>query len=68
MCLLHVLLDLAPRWDLRMSVLHLNHNLRGEESGRDAEFVRETADRLGLPVRIGEWSRYSAGGADDNLE
>jgi len=25
-CLLHVLLDLAPRWDLALSVLHVNHN------------------------------------------
>lgn len=47
-CLLHVLLELAPRWALRLRVLHLNHRLRGEESDRDEEFVREMAEQLGL--------------------
>src|SRR5438132_3686057 len=51
-CLLHVMLELAPRFDLRLSVLHLDHGLRGEESRRDAEFVREMAAGLGLPVTV----------------
>lgn len=50
--LLHVLLELAPRWALRLRVLHLNHRLRGEESERDAEFVRELAAGLGLEADI----------------
>ena len=33
-CLLHVLLELAPEWDLRLRVLHLNHGLRGEDHNR----------------------------------
>jgi tRNA(Ile)-lysidine synthase len=49
-CLLHVLLELAPEWDLRPAVLHLNHGLRGEESCQDERFVRELADRLGVPA------------------
>jgi tRNA(Ile)-lysidine synthase len=53
-CLLHVLLELAPRWDLRLRVLHLNHNLRGEESRADAAFVAALSERLGLPVTVGE--------------
>jgi tRNA(Ile)-lysidine synthase len=48
-CLLHVLRELAPRWDLRLSVLHLNHKLRGQESDADAEFVRTLAVAFGLP-------------------
>ena len=51
-CLLHALVELAPRWALRLRVLHLNHQLRGEESDRDAEFVREMADQLGLEADI----------------
>ncbi|HKW97406.1 MAG TPA: tRNA lysidine(34) synthetase TilS [Bryobacteraceae bacterium] len=53
-CLLHVLTELAPRWNLRLSVLHLDHQLRGEESREDARFVQELAERLGLPFNLGE--------------
>src|ERR1017187_764731 len=67
-CLLHVLQDLAPRWNLRQTVLHLDHKLRGEESRQDAAFVRfvavrrnvgllgdnlEQAARAGRPVGVG---------------
>src|ERR1022692_377970 len=44
-CLLHVLQDLAPRWNLRQTVLHLDHKLRGEESRQEAAFVRFAAVR-----------------------
>ena len=64
-CLLHVLLELAPRWDLRLSVLHLDHGLRGEESRQDAEFVRGLADRLGLPLSLRE---TAVAQSPDNLE
>ena len=53
-CLLHVLRDLAPRWNLRLTVLHLDHKLRGEESSRDAAFVRDLAARLDLPFELQE--------------
>src|SRR3984893_6898780 len=52
-CLLHVLVELAPRWNLRLSVLHLDHQLRGEESSEDARFVGELARTLGLPFSLG---------------
>jgi tRNA(Ile)-lysidine synthase len=51
-CLLHVLLELAPRWALRLRVLHLNHCLRGQDSLDDARFVREMAGRLGLDIDV----------------
>ncbi len=52
--LLHALRELAPRWDLRLSVLHLDHCLRGEESRGDAAFVRDLAGELALPFHPGE--------------
>jgi tRNA(Ile)-lysidine synthase len=64
-CLLYVLLELAPRWDLRLSVLHLDHGLRGEESRLDAEFVRDLAVRLGLPLSLRE---TPVAQSPDNLE
>lgn len=51
-CLLEVLRELAPEWELSLTVLHLDHGLRGEGSRRDAEFVAEMAARLGLPAVI----------------
>ena len=57
-CLLHVLLHLAPRWDLKLSVLHLNHKLRGEESEADEQFVRALAGRLNLPVTVQSWDQW----------
>jgi tRNA(Ile)-lysidine synthase len=53
-CLLHVLRELAPRWDLRLTVLHLDHQLRGEESRQDAAFVRDLAAALNLPFQLRE--------------
>jgi tRNA(Ile)-lysidine synthase len=52
-CLLHVLLEVGE-WPL--TVLHLDHGLRGDESRADAEFVRELAARLGLPLELREAS------------
>ncbi len=46
-CLLHMMVECFPA--LELSVLHLNHLTRGEESDADAAFVRDLAARLGLP-------------------
>jgi tRNA(Ile)-lysidine synthase len=54
LCLLHLLSELAPEWELALTMLHLNHGLRGEESRGDAEFVRQHAQRLGWPVIVRE--------------
>ncbi len=51
--LLHALADLAPRRRWRLHVAHLNHRLRPEASD-DAAFVREMAERLGVPVTVEE--------------
>ena len=53
-CLLYVLRELAPRWGLRLRVLHLNHKLRGAESDADASFVRDLAAQLGFEFSFRE--------------
>src|SRR5438046_1413743 len=50
--LLHTLFELAPRWDLKLQVLHLDHGLRAEESRADAQFVRGLAAGFGLEAHI----------------
>lgn len=48
-----VMLDAFSRiqsaWNLSLSVVHVNHQLRGEESDGDEEFVRETVHNRGWP-------------------
>lgn len=51
MALMHALVRQPRRWRGNHVVAHLDHGLRGDESRADAEFVRETADRLGLEFR-----------------
>jgi tRNA(Ile)-lysidine synthase len=50
--LLMVLHELAQERGWSLTVLHLNHALRADESDLDEAFVRETAARLGLPCVI----------------
>lgn len=47
--LLHVLTVLRDDYDLSLVVTHLDHGIRGEESRREADFVRELAHGMGLP-------------------
>jgi len=52
--LLHALRELAPRWNLKLSVIHIEHGIRGAESVADAEFVRQLAASFGLPFHLRE--------------
>src|SRR5438067_1494479 len=52
MCLLHLLHQLAPHWNLHLSVVHVEHGIRGPASCQDAEFVRVTASDFGLPFHL----------------
>jgi tRNA(Ile)-lysidine synthase len=46
----------------RLVVVHLNHGWRGEESNRDAIFVRQLAKRLSLEVVVGRARREVSSG------
>jgi tRNA(Ile)-lysidine synthase len=47
--LLRILLEMRDEQGLVLSVVHLNHCLRGEESDLDEEFARDLARRFDLP-------------------
>jgi tRNA(Ile)-lysidine synthase len=47
-CLLEVLREVAPRFELKLSVAHFNHRLRGAASDEDEQFVAKLAARSGL--------------------
>lgn len=66
-CLLDALGELAGCGGWSLSVLHIDHGLRGGESRGDAAFVAELAARLGLPFHL-ETADVRALAAGDNLE
>lgn len=53
LCLLHVLLRLAPELDVRLHVGHLEHGIRGRESEEDARYVAELSAEWGVPISVG---------------
>src|SRR5712671_646763 len=50
--LLHALREIGPRWNLELSVVHVDHGIRGKASRDDAEFVRDLAAKFELPFHI----------------
>jgi tRNA(Ile)-lysidine synthase len=63
--LLHALHELAPRWNLHLSVVHIEHGIRGDASLADAEFVRNLAASFGLAFHLHE---ANVTADPDNLE
>ncbi len=51
-CLLECLRELSQRFGLHLTVLHVNHGMRGLEAHCDAEFVEALAERCGLPFLL----------------
>jgi tRNA(Ile)-lysidine synthase len=52
LCLLHVLVELRSKYNLTLSVIHIDHGLRGAQSQADAQFVHKSAQQLGLPFHL----------------
>ncbi len=50
--LLYLLSDLSSELALSLVVAHLNHGLRGEESLKEANFVKELSGKLDLPIEL----------------
>jgi len=48
-CMLHLFCKIRPFFNIELSVLHLNHGLRGAESDGDAAFVKKLAGQYQLP-------------------
>lgn len=50
--LLYVLADLRAEYNLTLTVIHINHQLRGETAAKEAEFVGEMCRQWHIPYRI----------------
>lgn len=44
---------LREKLGITLSAAHFNHHLRGEESDRDEQFVRDFCDRYDIPLSVG---------------
>ena len=53
MALLWSLYLLKEEWELDISAAHFNHRLRGAESDRDEQFVRDFCAGYGIPLHVG---------------
>lgn len=51
-CLLYLMNELKDEFAFELSAIHVNHNLRGEESDRDQRFVEELCNRLGINLKV----------------
>ncbi|REJ14411.1 MAG: tRNA lysidine(34) synthetase TilS [Paenibacillaceae bacterium] len=53
--MLHLLRRLSGECGFRLAAAHVNHGFRGEESAREAEFVRRLCEELGVPLDAVEY-------------
>lgn len=51
-CLLHFLLSVKEKYNLRLLAAHVNHMLRGEEAQRDEDFCRELCEKYRVPLYV----------------
>lgn len=48
-CMLYILDELKSEMSLKLSVVHVNHMIRGEDAQRDADYVKKICNLLGVP-------------------
>lgn len=51
-CLLYALMEYRKECDFTLTVVHVEHGIRGEESLQDAGFVEELCRKLEVPCRV----------------
>jgi tRNA(Ile)-lysidine synthase len=67
--LLSILRDLAPSWNLSLTVVHCHYGLRGAESDGDAAFVTALCRRWNIPCLVRPLSLVRRGtGASSSLQ
>lgn len=65
-CLLHLLCKLQSELDFTVKAVHINHNLRGDESLRDEQFVRDLCKKNDVELTV--FSEDMKQGAKDNKQ
>lgn len=66
-CLTLLLWAHLPEWRSRMTILHYNHGLRGEESDADEAFVIELASALGCMFAVDFWKHADGDAINEEI-
>lgn len=51
-CLFHILQSLAKEYEFKLTAVHVEHGIRGEEALRDATFVQKLCERENVPCFV----------------
>ncbi len=65
--LVHALVGLQEKYELKLSLLHVNFGLRGKDSDFDEKFVKKLAREKGLPLKVVRYSERSTGNLEQAL-
>lgn len=61
LCMLCMLHELSPEFDLTLTVIHVNHNIRGQEAMDDQRFVEEFCKKIGVKcITVDIWAKKLA--------
>ena len=52
MCLLHILNSIKDEYEIDIIAVHIHHGIRKETADRDAVFVKEYCESIGIPCHI----------------
>jgi len=52
--LFHLFYYIKDEFLLSLKIVHLNHNIRGEEANRDRKFVEQLAEQYNIPTSVAE--------------
>lgn len=66
--LLHKLAEYSANFEYRVTAAHINHNLRGAESDRDAVFCKELCEKLAVPLKLFEIDVISKARKGESIE
>ena len=67
-CLLHVLSELREPFGYKLSAIHVNHNIRGEEAKRDADFCVAICQKLNVPIKVANVSVLTDANKGESVE
>ena len=51
-CLLHILVEISGKFNIKLIAVHVDHMLRGEEAENDRKYVEKFCRNLGIPLFV----------------